>query len=179
MELKNKPPRERIVYVASKLFHQQGYNATGINEIIEKAKVAKASFYQHFKSKENLALEYLEVRHKTWFEGLKRFTEEKTTPKEKVLSAFDYLEQMNEKENFRGCCFLNMLSEIQPDNVRILSVIQKHKTELQNFFIDIIGEENDAFIIYMFFEACMIDSQVYRTQNLIEKTKNNVKNLMK
>ena len=47
-------PRERILDTATILFHQQGYNSTGINQIISEAKVAKASFYQHFKSKDDL-----------------------------------------------------------------------------------------------------------------------------
>ncbi|UII26928.1 TetR/AcrR family transcriptional regulator [Fulvivirga maritima] len=38
-------PRERILEVTSELFHQQGYNSTGINQIIKEAKVAKASLY--------------------------------------------------------------------------------------------------------------------------------------
>lgn len=37
-------PRERILDTAAILFHQQGYNSTGINQIISEAKVAKASF---------------------------------------------------------------------------------------------------------------------------------------
>jgi AcrR family transcriptional regulator len=44
-------PRERILERASILFHHQGYNSTGINQIISEANVAKASFYQHFQNK--------------------------------------------------------------------------------------------------------------------------------
>ncbi|WP_366519876.1 TetR/AcrR family transcriptional regulator [Apibacter sp.] len=44
--------KERILNVTTLLFHHHGCN----NEIIEKANVAKTSFYQHFKFKEYLAL---------------------------------------------------------------------------------------------------------------------------
>lgn len=44
-------PRERIVSNAMVFFHRQGYNNTGINQIIDKANVSKTSFYQYFKSK--------------------------------------------------------------------------------------------------------------------------------
>ena len=53
--------RKRIIDTASRLFYQQGYTATGINQIIEEADISKASLYQHFKSKEDLLLEYLEI----------------------------------------------------------------------------------------------------------------------
>lgn len=171
-------PKERILNMATQLFHQHGYNATGINEIIEKANVAKASFYQHFKSKEDLAVEYLETRHQSWFEGLKQYTNEKETIFETVIAAFNYIKYMNEEENFRGCCFLNMLSEIQTDNTRLFSIIQSHKTDLQDFFIAITKDEKKAFIIYMLFEACIIESQVYRTQKYIEETIDNIHNLI-
>lgn len=171
-------PKERILNVATLLFHQHGYNATGINEIIEKANVAKASFYQHFKSKEDLAIQYLKTRHEYWFEGLKQFTSGKETVKETITSAFDYVKHMNEVEDFRGCCFLNMLSEIQTDNTRLFKIIQEHKTDLQNFFYAVINDKKKAFMIYMLFEACTIESQVYRVQDYIEETKNNIENII-
>jgi AcrR family transcriptional regulator len=52
-------PRERIMSVAADLFYKQGYRATGVNEVIEKSGVAKATFYSHFPSKDDLALAYL------------------------------------------------------------------------------------------------------------------------
>jgi hypothetical protein len=50
-----------------------GYNSTGINQIIADAGVAKASFYLHFKSKEDLCVEFLNVRHQYWFSELNTF----------------------------------------------------------------------------------------------------------
>ncbi|MFT6754704.1 MAG: AcrR family transcriptional regulator, partial [Urechidicola sp.] len=47
--------KERIIATASDLFYNQGYNQTGINQIISEAGVAKASLYQHFRSKEDIA----------------------------------------------------------------------------------------------------------------------------
>ena len=46
--------------VAADLFYKQGYRATGINEVIEKSGVAKATFYNHFPSKDDLGLAYLQ-----------------------------------------------------------------------------------------------------------------------
>ena len=63
-------PKERILEKTFALFHKQGYNATGINQIIEEAQVAKASFYYHFKSKEDLCVAFLEQRHSFWFNEL-------------------------------------------------------------------------------------------------------------
>lgn len=66
----NNDVQERILHTAYRLFYQNGYRATGINQIIEEAKVAKASFYHHFKSKEDLAIAYLELRGKIFFKSV-------------------------------------------------------------------------------------------------------------
>ncbi len=44
--------REEIIRRGAALIHRKGYNASGLQEILEKAKVPKGSFYFYFKSKE-------------------------------------------------------------------------------------------------------------------------------
>lgn len=57
--LTKKGVREKIVQAASRRFHEYGYNATGIQDIVDVAGCPKGSFYAHFKSKEALGLEVL------------------------------------------------------------------------------------------------------------------------
>lgn len=163
--------KDKILNVASELFHQQGYNSTGINEIIEKSCVAKATFYNHFKSKEDLAIAYLEHRHGQWFDQLCGATKGCTSVEDRILESFSFIEKMNRLENYRGCAFLNMISEVGVANPNIHRVIQSHKTDLQKFFKDILQDEERAFLIYMLFEASIVESQVYRNQAYVKKVK--------
>lgn len=171
-------PRERILEKTFTLFHQQGYNATGINQIIEDAKVAKASFYQHFKSKEDLCVAFLNERHSFWFNQLEQFTSNEKEAKSKALSSFDFLIFMNKKENFRGCSFLNILSEIPSDNVKILNVIQSHKQDLRTYFQKIINNELLSDHVYLLFESCIIESQLFKSNQLIEQSKKIIQTLI-
>ncbi len=172
-------PKERILDAASGLFHRQGYNSTGINQIIDEAKVAKASFYDHFKSKEELCLAFLNKRHDYWFEQLKKFTSESRTAHTKVLASFDFLIYMNEKEHFRGCSFLNMLSETASDNIKMLSVIQSHKKDLQGYFGDLFPDKLSAKHTYLLFESALVESQLFRNQEPVETAKKIVYSLLK
>ncbi|GAA0322202.1 TetR/AcrR family transcriptional regulator [Actinoallomurus spadix] len=52
--------REEIVEAALEQFHAQGYNAAGVKVITDAAGVPKGSFYNHFDSKEALAVVALE-----------------------------------------------------------------------------------------------------------------------
>lgn len=54
------PTRERIVMTARRLFHEQGYAATGMAEILKAAKANSGSLYYYFKSKEELLLAVLD-----------------------------------------------------------------------------------------------------------------------
>lgn len=171
-------PKERILDTVSVLFHKQGYNATGINQIIEEAKVAKASFYQHFKSKEDLCVAFLNERHTFWFNSLENFTLKEANSKSKVLASFDFLIYMNQKESFRGCSFLNILSEISSDNQKILSVIQSHKKDLRQYFKDFISNDLVADHIYLLFESCIIESQLFKSNELIEQSKKIIQTLI-
>lgn len=173
-----KSPRERIVETTFELFAKQGYNSTGINQIIADAGVAKASFYLHFKSKEDLCVEFLNVRHEYWFGELNTFLSKEKEAKSKIIRAFDFLVYMNEKENFRGCSFLNILSEISIDNIKILSVIQAHKADLRNYFLEILNDDILSDHIYMLFESSIIESQLFRSNELIEKSKKIATNLI-
>ncbi|PRD56860.1 TetR/AcrR family transcriptional regulator [Sphingobacterium gobiense] len=164
-------PRERIIDAASILFHQQGYNSTGINQIISEANVAKASFYQHFKSKDELCIAFLNARHEYWFSELMAHISAAKNTKERILNAFDFIVYMNEKEDYRGCSFLNILSEISQEQGAILSVIQRHKNDLRKFFEKELGEELLSAHIYLLFESSIIESQLFKSNELVEKSK--------
>jgi AcrR family transcriptional regulator len=172
-------PRQRILDTAFRLFHTQGYNATGINQVIAEAEVAKASLYQHFHSKEELAVAYLDMRHDYWFALLAAFTEQQPTPAGKILASFDFLEHMNETEDFRGCSFLNILSEIAPGDKAILGVIQSHKADLRRFFHRLLPEnKGTADHIYLLFESAITESRLFREQWPVHHAKNIVSELL-
>ena len=55
-----KSTREHLIDVGLGLMHQNGYNATGLTDILKAADVPKGSFYHHFGSKEDFAAAALE-----------------------------------------------------------------------------------------------------------------------
>lgn len=53
------PARDRILNVAGPLFYREGYRAVGIDRVIAEADVAKATFYKHFPSKDDLIVAWI------------------------------------------------------------------------------------------------------------------------
>lgn len=52
--------RDRIVEVAGRLFWAEGFRAIGVDRVIAEAGVAKATFYKHFPSKDDLIVAWIE-----------------------------------------------------------------------------------------------------------------------
>lgn len=100
--------------VATELFYQQGFRATGINEVIEKSGVAKATFYSHFPSKDDLGVAYLKGVTESEDAYTEQAIREAKNPLDRFLSVLTALGPWLASTNFRGCPYMNMASEI-PD----------------------------------------------------------------
>ena len=57
-----RPARERLLAAAEELFYQDGVQSVGIDRVIERAGVAKASLYANFNGKDDLVRAYLDAR---------------------------------------------------------------------------------------------------------------------
>lgn len=107
---------ERILEVASELFYKQGYRATGINEVIKKSGVAKATFYSHFPTKDDLCMAYLEAMSINEQHFVDDAIANAKTTTDRFLSVIESLEEWAQMTEFRGCAFLNIASEIPDPN---------------------------------------------------------------
>mgnify|MGYP003112211687 CR=1 FL=1 len=129
--MKKQGVKERIIETASDLFYNQGFNQTGINQIIAEAGVAKASMYQHFRSKEDIAVAYLIARHSMWMGKLNDSVSVQNTPKGKVIGCFDYLLEWLNEVNFRGCGWQNIITDLPIDHDKIRDQAIHHKNDLR------------------------------------------------
>ena len=107
---------ERILEVATDLFYKQGYRATGINEVIKKSGVAKATFYSHFPTKDDLCKVYLKALIHKEMDFVETYIAAARTPKGRLLAIIESLGPWLIDTEFRGCAFINMASEIPDAN---------------------------------------------------------------
>jgi AcrR family transcriptional regulator len=111
----NRPSaRERLLGAADELFYEEGVNLVGIDRVIERAGVAKASLYDCFGSKEELIRSYLQLRHETRQTRLAERLAGCATPREKILAVFDSMADAAAKPDFRGCAFARASAEARP-----------------------------------------------------------------
>jgi AcrR family transcriptional regulator len=103
--------RERLLAAANELFYAEGVQTVGIDRIIERAGVAKASLYNHFGSKEELVAAYLASRHERTTSGLTDAIESVDDPRAKILAVFDAQAQLYQQPDFNGCAFMSASTE--------------------------------------------------------------------
>jgi AcrR family transcriptional regulator len=109
-----KSARERLLAAATELFYAEGINTVGIDRIIERAGVAKASLYDTFGSKEELIRAYLAERAASRNARLEAWLERYRTPREKLLGVFDFLTAAMSQPTYRGCYFQRANAELKP-----------------------------------------------------------------
>jgi AcrR family transcriptional regulator len=106
--------RARIVDTAYELFARRGVRDVGVNELISRAGVAKATFYRHFASKDELVLAFLEQRDRVWTADLVVAGARRRggTPTEQLLAIFDVFGDWFRRDDFEACSFMNILLEM-------------------------------------------------------------------
>ncbi|MDQ1521087.1 MAG: hypothetical protein QOI55_2160, partial [Actinomycetota bacterium] len=110
--------RERVMEAAYELFSHRGVRDVGIDEVIERAGVAKATLYRHFPSKDDLVLAFLERREERWTLGWVEAEARRrgSTPDEQLLAIFDLFDEWFHRDDFEACSFINVLLEMGADH---------------------------------------------------------------
>lgn len=132
--------KERILETAGKLFQERGYSEVGINEIISTADTAKASFYQHFSSKEVLCEAWLEAVHHRSDVSREEILNSSLSAEEKVDHYFEALEDYLVKSDFRGCPYSNTGAVTSCETSGINEQIRIHKESIRGFFASICNQ---------------------------------------
>lgn len=180
--------RDELVDIASALFYEQGYGATGIKQIIDTAGIAKGTFYSHFDSKEELGLAWLKNRHAVWNSWLNARLDKTKSAEKKLLALFDFLESWMTECDFRGCAFLNTLAEVpNPDHAmrdEVLAHKRDLKSKIEALAIEHFSDRPASYgkhkgtVIFLLFEGSLVEAQNFRDVSPIVSARKEVKNLL-
>ena len=129
METRKEKTHRRIVESAAELFAQQSYQAVNVNQICENAGVNKATLYQHYGSKEALAVATIEqhfARQKA--EVYEAAMAAAPNPVERLSGIYQriyqqHLGRSDRGESFIGCPFVNISSEMAANSPAIRDAV--------------------------------------------------------
>jgi AcrR family transcriptional regulator len=120
------PADERILETAYELFSRRGIRDVGINEVIERSGVAKATLYRHYPSKDELVVAFLRRREQRWtLDWVEAEAKRRgSTPEEQLLAIFDAFDEWFRRDDFEACAFINVLLEVGPEHPAGQAAIQ-------------------------------------------------------
>jgi AcrR family transcriptional regulator len=131
--------RDRLLDAADDLFYEEGVHSVGIDRVIERAGVAKATLYSTFGSKEGLVRAYLERRHESRRERLLRGLARYDTPRDRLLGVFDVLGELFAEPGYRGCAFVNASAE-SPAGSSVEQVSDEYRGWVRSLLVDLARE---------------------------------------
>ena len=111
-----KDTRRRIIETARRLFHERGYNATGLAEILKAAEVGSGSLYHFFRSKEELLSAVLDWYIEMLYPGVMDPAFATTDdPLDRVVAVLTGYREMLLMTDFNlGCPIGNLALEVGP-----------------------------------------------------------------
>jgi TetR/AcrR family transcriptional regulator, transcriptional repressor for nem operon len=170
--------REEIIRKGAELIHAQGFNATGLQQILKTAGIPKGSFYFYFKSKEDFCLaiiDYYDAMIGSIFTHY--LGDKKVPPMKRLQKLFGRFESIFQKSGYTlGCPIGNLSLELSDTNERLRlhlkKVIEKLIAQIESCLKEAkrgkalpagLNTSDTAHFIFHGFEGAVMNMKVVRS----------------
>lgn len=186
MDKRNKgdETKNKIIECAAELFFKNGYNATGINEILKVTNVPKGSFYFHFDSKKSLAIEvglYYENQLREW---ISKYYED-NDGKNFIENFIGSMIEKAEKKEYYGCPLTTVGQELSFFEPEIAEHYKKSLQKLIYLFYKIFKDKGivdaeskqRAQIAFIMYEGYLVYYRISKEIDVLKKMKQDMSKL--
>lgn len=127
--------RDKVLEVASSIFHQKGYNGTSIDEILKATGLSRSSLYDSFKDKHSLYLQSLEFYKNREHDYYETVNVTKLNGLQKIEQLFNgVVTHLIEHPEDNGCLMVNAAAEMSKKCEKTAQVVCNNKEEVQDLF---------------------------------------------
>ncbi|MFM0080485.1 TetR/AcrR family transcriptional regulator [Paraburkholderia sediminicola] len=133
--------RERILATASDLFYREGIRAIGVDTVVERSGVSKTSLYRVFDSKDALISAFAAEKDRlfwTWWDHVEEKHAE--DPRALLDALLSGIAKRIAHPAFRGCPFLNLMTEFPDDNHPGRVIARGNKEEMRTRLATIVAK---------------------------------------
>lgn len=137
--------KDEILAKGMKLIREQGYNKTGINDILKVCGIPKGSFYNFFKTKDDFGFQAIDLYNRYVKSMYERFDRDfNLGPREKLEGFFQMSNDNFKREKCtQNCLLLSLSNEISESNSifaeRVLESFEEFKYYLDKWIVE--GQE--------------------------------------
>jgi AcrR family transcriptional regulator len=133
--------RERILATASGLFYREGIRAIGVDTVVERSGVSKTTLYRLFESKEALTAAFAAEKDQlfwVWWDGIEE--QHAGDPRALLEALLSGIAEKIGRPAFRGCPFLNLVTEFPDQNHPGRVIAQDNKEEMRARLATIVAK---------------------------------------
>lgn len=136
--------QQQVLAAADALFYERGVQAVGMDAIRTASGVSLKRLYQLFGSKDELIEAYLKHRDELWNTMLAEHVDPAKEPRDRILAAFDFLNDWFQQPDYRGCAFINSFGELGTVSPRVAELAAKHKADFQRRLTELAEDAGAA-----------------------------------
>jgi TetR/AcrR family transcriptional regulator, transcriptional repressor for nem operon len=117
--------KERLLEAGMAMLLERGYNDLGIQSLLERTGIPKGSFYHHFESKEDFALQVIDLYMTEVHQGLDMcLGDQSCPPLGRVRKFFELSREKYQREGYLGCLLGGVGQELSGVNEVFRSKIE-------------------------------------------------------
>lgn len=138
-ELLGMPPqpttgRGRLISAGLELFYRHGFQAIGIDQVIDMAGVTKTTFYNHFESRDDFFVACVQQRDewesKAWMNAMRTIAGD--DPRAQLLAYFSVMDTWFNDPEYHGCIFVNVAAEFSDPRHPVHQAAVAHKKKMRD-----------------------------------------------
>ena len=176
--------REKLLSVAFDLIHESSYGSVSVEQICQRAKVNKGSFYYFFKTKTDLVVAAYEVHWRLKEPNYERIFSRQNSPLKRLLLWCDYVRKTQKQRHQKyhrvcGCPYTSVGGELatQDKKVRLETqdLIDRLVKYLSGAIADAIkdgsasagGPETKAMLVHAFVVGLLLRAKIYNDLKIL------------
>ena len=126
---------QKILTTAEELFNQHSFVGVGVDLIRDESGCSKTTMYTYYKNKHQLVKSVLIARDERFKKSLLEFVGT-AKGKEGIARIFDWHMNWFQEDQFKGCLFVRIVAESNPEDHDIIKISQQHKKWIKSLIKD-------------------------------------------
>lgn len=132
------PAKLKILQVANALFYTEGIHTVGVDRIIAAARVTKATFYKHYRSKDLLIVAYVKRQHERARELHESAMATSSDPSTQLRALATAIEKVTKDPRFHGCPFINAAAQFSDPMHPVRHEVMRHRIWERERLLDLV-----------------------------------------
>ncbi|TGV04000.1 TetR/AcrR family transcriptional regulator [Flavivirga rizhaonensis] len=178
--------KEFVLKQATDVFHDKGFNATSMQDLVDATALNRSSIYNSFGSKLDLFLECLKSYKEAHFVRISETLDKAHNPLHAIELLFEYyLNEIIKDKDDKGCLITNCTSEMANQEPSIINFLCSNQNSFIGFLEDLVrkGQEESAinlnrtpneYALYLFSSI-----QGFRTAGILISNKSKLQTIAK